>query len=282
MITDEIVVARPGPARRTVWPMTGLVVTGSTDRWLALAAASTIGELRALTRPDGRCFLVFVDCRDDAYGPLVTEAAAELRRDLYTVVDENDEPGRQRLIDLGFAVHRHEHEFRLATDPSQYGLDHDVASPPGCLLASAAEADLDRLRTLDEALRQDIPGTDGWRWTPEGFREQTFGGDDFDPATYLVAVESRTGAYVGLIRVWMNVTGPRLGCLGVLPAFRRTRVTRALVAAAATVLHDRGHRYVVTEISADNRSALALLTGRGAIRTGGAYELVRRDSIARN
>lgn len=254
--------------------MTGLVITGSTDHWQAVAAASTIGELRALTRPDGRCFLVFVDCRDDAYGALVAVAAAELRRDLYAVVDEDDERARQRLTDLGFAVHRHEHVFRIATDPSRYGLNH--ATPPtGFSLISAAEVDLERLRALDEALRQDIPGTDGWRWTLDGFREQTFG-SDFDPATYLVAVEQRTGAYVGLIRVWMNPTGPRLGCLGVLPAFRRTRVTRILVGAAAKVLHDRGHPHVVTEISADNRPALALLTSRDAIRIGGTYELVRR------
>jgi len=250
-------------------------VTGSADRWQARVGARTIGTLHAVTRPDRRCFVIFDDCRDDAYGPLLAAASAELDRDLYTTVDEDDRPALRRLTGLGFTIHRHEHNYRIVTDPARYGLT-DVPLPSGVDLISAADADLDRLRELDDALRQDIPGTDGWRWDPEGFREQTLGGSDFDPALYVVAVDRGTGAYVGLLRVWMTRAGPRLGCLGVLPAFRRTRVTGALVAAVATTtLHDRGHREVVTVISADNRAANALLDRRAAVRSGGTYELVR-------
>jgi GNAT superfamily N-acetyltransferase len=250
-------------------------VTGSAGRWLATEGRTKIGVLHAVLRPDRRCFLEFEDCDDEAYDPLVAAAAAEHDGDLYATLEESDEPGLRRLYGLGFTVHRHEHLFRIATDPWSHGL-RVVAPPDGVALVSAVDADLDRLRALDDALRQDIPGADGWRWTPDAFRRQTLGGSDFDPATYLVAVDRRTGSYVGLVRVWMNPTGPRLGCLGVLPAFRRTRVTAALVAAVATVLHDRGHPAVVTEISADNHAALALLAGRPATRTGGSYELVRR------
>jgi hypothetical protein len=48
-------------------------------------------------------------------------------------------------------------------------------------LLSAADADLGRFRELDEILREDIPGSAGWRWTDDGFREETFS-FGFNPA----------------------------------------------------------------------------------------------------
>ena len=92
----------------------------------------------------------------------------------------------------------------------------------------ALSSALDRLRLLDDALRQDVPGAEGWRWAPEDFLSETFG-PDFDPATYLVAMARGTGEYVGLVRVWIRRTGPRLGLMAMLPAFRRTGATRGAV-----------------------------------------------------
>lgn len=255
--------------------MAHIEVTGSAGSWSASAAGREIGTLHAIVRPDQRCFVAFCDCREDAYRPLLAAAAAELRRDLYARLDDDDDAGLHRLAALGFAVHRHEHLYRLPTDPAHWGLAGEQP-PTGVDLVSAADVDEDRLRELDDALRQDIPGSRGWRWDPAGFADETFGGRDFDPATYLVAVDRSTGNYVGLLRVWMNPDLPRLGCLAVLPAFRRTRVTRALVAAVARVLHDRGHREVVTDVAADNRAVHAMLAGRTAVRAGGVYELIRR------
>jgi hypothetical protein len=66
----------------------------------------------------------------------------------------------------------------------------------GCLVSAflpAAEADVDRLRELDDALRQDVPGAAGWRNDPQEFGRQTFGNPEFDPATYLLSVEEDTG-----------------------------------------------------------------------------------------
>jgi len=54
-------------------------------------------------------------------------------------------------------------------------------------LISADAVDEDGLRTLDECLREDVPGMDGWIHDPREFREQTFEERRFDPATYLVA-----------------------------------------------------------------------------------------------
>jgi len=252
---------------------------GSAGRWQATAGGDPVGELRAVLRPDRRCFVFFAGCRDDAYRPLLGAAQAALGRDLYTVVEEDDRPARQRFAALGFTECRHERVFRVPIEPRP--LRRGVALPPGVELVSAADADLDRLRELDDALRQDIPGSSGWRWDADGFRAETLC-PELDPASYLVAVEVRTGRYLGLLRVWMNRAGPRLGCLGVLPAYRRTRITAALVAAVAAALHHRGHGEVVTEISADNHAANALLARRSAVRVGGSYELVNRYAVARS
>lgn len=255
--------------------MTDVQVTGSTDRWEARVGEESAGTLRAVVRPDDRCFLFFGDCGRPAFGPLLAAATTALDRDLYTVVDDSDEAGLRTLAELGFVVQQREVRYRIPTDPAQYGLG-DAASAPGIDLISAADADIPRLQALDEALRQDIPGTDGWRWQSEDFHDETFADPAFDPATYLVAVDRSSGAYVGLLRIWMNPTGPRLGCLGVLPAYRRTRVTRALVARLAHVLHGRGEAEVVTEIATTNRAAQALVARREPSRIGSASQLVLR------
>jgi ribosomal protein S18 acetylase RimI-like enzyme len=234
------------------------------DRWLAYRGAAPVGELRTLVRPDRRCLLLFGDCEEAAYAPLVT-AAASLGQ-LCVSVDDTDGTALRRFTALGFVIDRHEHNYRIP-----------VAAPvpatraDGVDLVSAADADLDRLRLLDDAVRQDIPGADGWRWDPEGFRAQTFG-EDFDPATYLVAVHRDTGEYVGLIRVWMG-RQPRLGCVAVLRRYRRTRVAAALLAAVAGELRARGIDDVITEVAAENRASNALIARSGAVRVGGTYEL---------
>jgi ribosomal protein S18 acetylase RimI-like enzyme len=255
--------------------MGDVVVTGSTDQWEARVDAVPIGALRAWTRPDGRCFLLFRECGAEAYGPLVAAAMGSLNRDLYTVCDDSDSARLRCLIGIGFTVQQRENRFEVSCDPQRYGL-RQVRPPPGIEIISAADADVDRLRELDDALRQDIPGTDGWRWEPADFADETFADPAFDPETYVVAVQADTGAYVGLLRVWMNPAGPRLGCLGVLSAHRRIRVTPALVASVATVLHERGYSAVVTEIATSNRAASALVARREVRHLGTASHLVLR------
>src|SRR5690606_15447483 len=242
-------------------------------RWEARDGTRVVGRLRAVTRPDRRVFLSFADCRDDAYAPLLERAATELRRSpLYAWVNERDEVTRRQLAGLGFVVSRREHAYRIPVDPSRFRLS-DAGPPPGIAVVSAADADLDRLRLLDDTLRGRTPGTEGWRWRPSEFREETFS-DGFHPATYQVAVEERTGAYVGLVRLWMKATGPRFGCVGVLPAWRRTRVTYALLAAVFREVHRLGHTEVTGEIDATNRASNAIAARAGAVRVGGFYELV--------
>ena len=81
-----------------------------------------------------------------------------------------------------------------------------AALPAELDVVSAADADITRLRLLDDALRQDVPGCQGWRWDTEQFRAETFG-PFFDPATYLVAVDRASGQYAGLVRVGGTAPG---------------------------------------------------------------------------
>jgi GNAT superfamily N-acetyltransferase len=111
--------------------------------------------------------------------------------------------------------------------------------PAGLDVLSAADADITRLRLLDDALRQDVPGSAGWRWDAEEFRAETLNPFS-DPATYLVAVDRASGEYAGLVRIWRNRAGPRLGLIAMLARYRRRGVARALLGRAFAVLAARG------------------------------------------
>ena len=253
--------------------MPDVTVIADGDRWTAQLDGEPVGDLRAPISPDGRRFLLLPTDRE-LLEPLLTAALTDLagaNTAIRAMVDADDADTHRVLTGHGFAEVRREGTYRLTlptTVPTAVTAD-------GVDLVSAADADLDRLRLLDEALREDIPGSSGWRWTPERFRAETLGDTAFDPATYLVAVDRATGEYVGLLRVWMNPREPRLGCLAVRADRRRTRVTAALVTAVLAELVRRGHRTVITEVSDDNRASLALLARADACRTSTDVELVR-------
>jgi GNAT superfamily N-acetyltransferase len=190
---------------------------------------------------------------------------SELRRTVHAQVDESEE---DIFLGLGFALHRREHRYVLPTAVAP------VPLPPGCTVLSAAESDVDRLRELDDALQQDAPGSVGRRNDPAEFGRQTFEDPEFDPETYLVAVDPG-GGYAGLVRVWITGTGPRLGLIGVLPPHRRTGLATALLTRVFAVLHARGEAEVRCEVDETDIASNALLTGLGARRTGGTIEVER-------
>ncbi|HKB42053.1 MAG TPA: GNAT family N-acetyltransferase, partial [Gemmataceae bacterium] len=161
----------------------------------------------------------------------------------------------------------------IPTDPQVTGL-HKTDEPDGVITISANDAFEDQLRLLDDALRQDIPGGEGWRWDPVDFNEETFG-RDFDPATYLVAVDVPSGEYIGLVRVWMNPGRPRLGLIAVLPQYRRRGLASLLLARAFRVLHERGKKEVTAEVDETNAASRSLMAKLGARRIGGYVELIR-------
>ena len=190
-------------------------------------------------RPDGRRF-VFGDSDDLPEG------------ELYVSVREGEE---ERWISRGFAVWRREDEIEIPTLPAA---PHDFLG--------LGEVDEELLRLLDDELRQDTPGSDGWVWPPADFHEETF-----DAASvYLVERD-----YGGICRIWLDKSPPRLGFVGVRRAHRRTGLGRALVAAALGEVFELGHRHVRAEVDEANAASQALFRSFSARRVGGFVELVR-------
>ena len=259
----ELVVAPPPAAVRIVRASPGLV-------WRAYHADQAAGAVRAFLRPDNRWFVAFEHGRGDSDRSLLTAVAANLGADLYATADDRDDEGLDRLARLGFTVHRRESSYVIPVGPMA------GEEPEGIVIISAANADEDDLRRLDDTLRQDVPGTAGWTWDSGDFREETFDSAEFDPATYLVAVDVDSARYVGLVRVWNSPGRPRLGLIGVTRAYRRRGLARALLARAFGVLHERGRTEVTAEADDTNIASLSLLLGLGARREGGSVEFIRR------
>lgn len=214
-----------------------------------------------LQRPDGRWFLRPSDedaCRiDDLVAHAGTRATS-----LYLTADARDKMLLTRSEIAGFReVIRHDRlSIPLASIPA----------PPATSdidLVRANRVPPTALRHLDNTIRQLVPGTDGWAWDPADFDDE-LGSEAFDPATYLVARPARSSELVGLVRVWMNSDGPRLGCIGVLPHFRRTRVTATLLLTVAGELRRRDDRTISTEIATHNVAARRLADRFGASVTG--------------
>lgn len=243
--------------------------------WRALDGDLVAGEVSARLRPDDRWFVYFDTWRADACPPLADAVARDLGRDLYVTLEDAEYDALDACAQAGFAVHRRESCYRIPTDPAVTGLAGAVL-PAGLGVLSAADADITRLRLLDDLLRQDVPGCEGWRWDAGQFRAETVS-PFFDPATYLIAVHQASGQYAGLVRIWRNRAGPRLGLIATLARHRRRGVARALLGQAFAVLAARGETSVAGEADDTNAAALSLLTGLGARRYGGNVELIRRQ-----
>lgn len=224
-------------------------------------------------RPDGRLLV-------RAAGDWTAEAAAEAaelasRRHVTALahVDGRDSAERDVLVAAGFADSRRQAVVALPLEDALASLA-GATLPPDIEARSAVEVDEHRLRLLDDELRQDIPGTPGWRSTPEEFRDHTFADPAFDPRTYLVAVERRSDQYVGLVRIWMNPDGPRLGAVGVRRGYRRRGIASALIARALEAVRTTGAPDVTTEYDVENVAARTLAERLGARQLGTRIELV--------
>jgi ribosomal protein S18 acetylase RimI-like enzyme len=241
--------------------------------WHALEDDVVVGRGHALHRADGRAFISVDTWADDVFVALAEAMIQDLPAPVYTVVADDDREHLGRWSMLEFRDNRREDEYAIPTAPDATGLG-SAALPPGFSLLAVDQVDQDRLRSLDQELRQDVPGYANWVNEPEEFRRLHTENRFLDPATYLIAVHE--GDYVGLVRIMVLPRQPRLGLLGVLPAYRRRGLGRALLAAGLRPLHERGIDTVSCEADETSPAAQALLQGVGAKRTGGAIELVRR------
>lgn len=236
---------------------------------MALAAIRGAGcdrrvTIRSHVRPDGRCVM----WPAGAWTPEQAATAAEIARSrggtALTTVDEAAEEQRRALESAGFVAWRREATVEIQIDTALAAL-RDARMPDGVIVGSAAEVDEDRLRLLDDKLRDDIPGTSGWRNSREDFHSDTFGDAAFHPDTYLVAVEAASGEYVGLVRVWLNREGPRIGMIGVRRGHRRRGIAAALLRQALEAAHALGSSAATTEFDVENVASAGLMRRLGAV-----------------
>jgi GNAT superfamily N-acetyltransferase len=236
------------------------------EHWLAWEGDAVVGVLHPWRSPDGRFRLYYDKCRRDTYGLL----AAAIDGACVTMVDAADSDAIEALTAAGFAELRRENEYEIPVSLVM------APVPAGVEIVTADQTELEPLMLLDCAIRADIPGSDGWQPDPVWFREETYDSPFFDPHTYRVALAD--GAYIGLARVWKPLPGHRygrLGCVGVLAAYRRRGLGRALIAQAFAPLAAAGQAAVAAEADASNAASHALLTSFGARVTGGTIELQR-------
>lgn len=221
--------------------------------------------MQSYERPDGH-FVVRPD--GDWSAPEAAQAARLADSTGRTVLAmlPLDSPSVGLLLAQGFVCTRKE---LVLSGPVSRGLSavervdvsslrHDTRSVEIRRVDEVAIADLHR---LDLALRRDVPGSERWASSLEGFVDETFG-QGFDERLYLVA-EAPEGL-IGLVRVWLNDSGPRLGLVGVLPPYRRTRVTAALLSHVLQAAEALGIEAITGEVDVENTDALTLARRLGA------------------
>ena len=263
-----------GAGYRQVVPRIELVVVRvvPTRMWHALVNDEVAGKAHVLRRPDRRYFVAIDAWRDDVFHTLLDAVVHDLPHELSTIAAEADDVELARWTRRGFEERRHVDEYEIPLDD---GTGPVVPVPAGYSLLSAADADIDEMRRLDDDLRQTVPGMRGWVNDPDQFVEQTMYSPLSRPTTHLVAVEEATGAYAGLVRVAVARRWAKLAFVGVRRSHRRRGLGRALVATTFRPLHDDGVSLVLVEADAADVPSQALLAGFRARRTGGTYELVR-------
>ena len=203
---------------------------GPRDLWLAWDGDRVVGVMQPWTPPNQRPTLYFGPCRDDAFAALAGAVSGE-RYAKVAVADVDKLPG--------FTEVRRELDYEIPVAPLE------AAVPSGLAIISAADTELEKLMLLDCALREDVPGSEGWQPAPQWFSEETYDSPYFDPETYAVALDGDD--YVGLARVW---NGPRprphLGMIGVLAAYRGRGLASALLARVLGPLAELGEKIVTS------------------------------------
>lgn len=207
----------------------------------------------------------------------LTEAAATLRGSLYTSADADDGETLDALNASGFAVELVMERFDIRFDRALTMLER-ARVPSGFSIHPADAVDEERLFTLDNTIRQDTPGTDGWRGDRQWFHEELSDAPPFDPTAYLVAVDNTNGEYVGLIRIWRNPTGPRFGLIGVIRQYRNTPIGAALLRQALSAASHWGESTFTTETSPGNQVIYPRMKRLGAESLGQFFQLVRRGT----
>lgn len=226
--------------------------------------------LRGMIRPDGRLQLWLPDEDTRAWPALVGLAAMDAGGP-FLVTRAGDDPAAAvtALRTAGFRRARIETLWRIPVRSlTRFRLRGSHHLVPVTELDPAAVAE------LDNAVREDIPGSQGWQGTAVDL-EETLADPEFDPELYLIARDAASGSLDGLVRVWNRLPDPRLGCLGVRRSWRRTGLAADLVAAVAATLQARGVTHVITETDTSNAASSLAAANHGGLRTGSLVEWER-------
>ncbi|MFF4365114.1 GNAT family N-acetyltransferase [Streptomyces sp. NPDC001594] len=246
--------------------MEPVIITRTAEtRWQAVSDGRTVGHGDLAHRPDGRLFVSVDVWRDPVFDRLAAAVLADLPGPVHTLVAEDDPGLAARWERLGFTVGRREREYTVPTAPT---------APTGVAVLPGTEADPERLRALEQAIRAEVEATVGWRTMPAEILPGPVDTLPLDPAKYAVAV--RDGRYAGLVRVAAVRRRARIGLVAVRADDRRRGIGRALLAHALGSLHRQQITSAWAEVDAANPAGIALFEGAGAERTGGCIELVRR------
>ena len=242
------------------------------NQWHAVENDLVVGRGHASRRLDGRTFLSIDTWRDAVFDRLAAAMLADQSTPLYTVVDATDRDLTANWVRAGFATWRRESEFAVPTELTR------TTVPPGVRIATADDVAEAPLRELDQMIRDEVESTVGWQTMPAEVLPWQGGTRPIDPSKYTVAV--RDDRYVGLVRVATMTRRPRIGLVTVLAAEQRHGIARALLSHVLGGLHRSGFEAATAEIDETNTSAMALLEGLGARRTGSSLELIRRPGRA--
>lgn len=246
---------------------------GGVDRWCWVTAEGGIAAcVSTHVRPDDRTFMR-VDGDESFLDGLVELVLSDLGRPLFVSVREPE-----RASDLsahGFVVADVSDVFEVKFADLLVRAP-DASAPAGVEIIDADHADRNALYELDVGLRRDVPGTEGWRGNRSWFDAEFEERPPYDATAYLIARKRSTGAYLGLVRFWRNDTGPRLGLIGVIPSWRRTRLAATLLRPAAEAAARWGWPSFVTETSRANRAVHPFLERLASEHVGSISLMVRR------
>ncbi len=241
-------------------------------RWLALEEGVAVAGARIVERPDRRTFLSVTG--DSAAIPaLAGVAGAELGVALHLMAERDDVARVEAARRGGFDVEVEVERFLVRFDDA-LAMVRRAFVPSGVRLVAVTDVDEEAAFRLDNELRQDVPGTEGWRGDRAWFHAEIHDDEAFDPAAYLVALGAEDEP-LGLIRFWRNPDLPRLGLIGVRRSHRGGVLAAALLKEGLLAARGWGSEVFATETSLSNRAVHPRLSRLAASREGISLQLVR-------
>ena len=240
---------------------------------MAVDEGVAVAVVTAWLRPDDRLFLVPGWTDASGLAALAASVGDELGRSVSLQVDFDDDLIGVLLRER-FVIETVSEAFEVPFD-NVLGALARAKQTSGYSIVSAADAAEDRLFDLDNELRNLVRGTDGWSGDRAWFHQELSEAPPFDATAYLVAVHETSGDYVGLVRVWRNPAGPRLGIVGVLAPHRSTTLAAMLLGQALEAASRWGSATFLTEVSIEDQVLYPRALRYGGMSRGRFAQLTR-------